>query len=35
MSVIDKVLVAVTPPVSEEKRAEATRTARAAAEPGD
>ena len=35
MSVIDKVLAAVTPPVSEEKRAEATRTARAAAQPGD
>lgn len=35
MSVIDKVLAAVTPPVSEEKRAEATRAARAAAEPGD
>ena len=35
MSVIDKVLAAVTPPVSEEKRAEATAKARAAAEPGD
>jgi hemerythrin superfamily protein len=35
MSVIDKVLAAVTPPVSEEKRAEATRKARAAAGPGD
>lgn len=35
MSVIDKVLAAVTPPVSEEKRAEATSKARAAADPGD
>ena len=31
MSVIDKVLAAVTPPVSEEKRAEATANARAVA----
>lgn len=35
MSVIDKVLGAVTPPVSEEKRAEATANARAAAGAGD
>lgn len=35
MSVIDKVLGAVTPPVSEEKRAEATAKARAAADSGD
>lgn len=35
MSVIDKVLGAVTPPVSEEKRAEATAKARAAADNGD
>ena len=35
MSVIDKVLGAVTPPVSEEKRAEATAEARARATPGD
>ena len=35
LSVIDKVLGAVTPPVSEEKRAEATQKARAAAGNGD
>jgi len=35
MSIVDKVLAAVTPPESEEARAEATRKARAAAEPGD
>jgi len=35
MSVIDKVLAAVTPPVSEEKRAEATANARAVARKGD
>lgn len=35
MSIVDKVLAAVTPPESEEKRAEATAKARAAAEPGD
>jgi hemerythrin superfamily protein len=35
MSVIDKVLGAVTPPVSDEKMAEATEKARAAASPGD
>ena len=35
MSVIDKVLGAITPPVSEEKRAEATQKARDAADTGD
>ena len=35
MSVIDKMLAAVTPQPSEEKRAEATARARAAAAPGD
>jgi hypothetical protein len=35
MSIIDKALAAVTPPESEEKRAEATRKARAAAGSGD
>jgi hypothetical protein len=35
MSVIDKVIAAVTPPVSDEKRAEARAKARAAAAPGD
>ena len=35
MSVIDKALAAVTPQPSDEKRAEATAAARAAAEPGD
>lgn len=35
MSIIDKAIAAVTPPVSDEKRAEAHAKARAAAEPGD
>ena len=35
LSVIDKILGAVTPPVSEEKRAEATANARAVADSGD
>ena len=35
MSVIDKVLGAMTPPVSDEKRAEATAKAQAEATPGD
>jgi hypothetical protein len=35
MSIIDKVLGAVTPPEKEEDRSEATAKARAAAEPGD
>ena len=35
MSVIDKVVAAVTPPESDEARAEATRKAQAAAKPGD
>ena len=35
MSIVDKVLGAITPPVSEEKRAEATAKARAAADTGD
>ena len=35
MSLIDKAIAAVTPPVSDEKRAEARAKARAAAEPGD
>lgn len=35
MSIVDKVLGAVTPPESDEKRAEATAKARAAATPGD
>lgn len=35
MSIIDKVIGAVTPPESDEKRAEATAKARAAAQPGD
>ena len=35
MSILDKAIAAVTPPVSEEKRAEAHTKARAAAEPGD
>jgi hypothetical protein len=35
MSLIDKAIAAVTPPVSEEKRAEAHAKARAAADPGD
>jgi len=35
MSILDKAIAAVTPPVSDEKRAEARERARAAAEPGD
>lgn len=35
MSLLDKAISAVTPPVSEEKRAEARTKAREAAEPGD
>ncbi len=35
MSIVDKMLGAVTPPESDEKRAEATAKARAAARPGD
>lgn len=35
MSIIDKAIAAVTPPVSDEKRREAHSEARAAAEPGD
>jgi hypothetical protein len=35
MSIVDKALAAVTPPESEEARAEATRKARAAAHAGD
>jgi hypothetical protein len=35
MSAIDKVVAAITPPESAEKRAEARAAARAAAEPGD
>jgi hypothetical protein len=35
MTIIDKAIAAVTPPVSEEKRAEARAKARAAAAPGD
>ncbi|WP_374471320.1 hemerythrin domain-containing protein [Phenylobacterium sp.] len=35
MSIIDKALGAITPPESDEKRAEATRKAREAAMPGD
>lgn len=35
MSIVDKVLGAITPPEKEEDRAEATAKARAAAEPGD
>ena len=35
LSVIDKILGAVTPPVSEEKRSEATANARAVADSGD
>jgi hypothetical protein len=35
MSILDKAIAAVTPPVSEEKRAEAHAKARACAEPGD
>jgi hypothetical protein len=35
MSIIDKAIAALTPPVSDEKRREARAKARAAAEPGD
>lgn len=35
MSVLDKIVAAVTPPHSEEERAEARRQARACAQPGD
>jgi hemerythrin superfamily protein len=35
MSIVDKAIAAVTPPESEEDRIEATRKARAAAQPGD
>jgi hypothetical protein len=35
MSILDKAIAAVTPPVSDEKRADAHAKARAAAEPGD
>ena len=35
MSILDKAIAAVTPPVSDEKRAEAHAKARAVAEPGD
>jgi len=35
MSIIDKAIAAVTPPVSDEKRQEARAKARAAAQPGD
>ena len=35
MSIIDKAIAAITPPVSDEKRAEAHAKARASAEPGD
>ena len=35
MSIVDKAIAAITPPVSDEKRAEAHAQARAAAEPGD
>jgi hypothetical protein len=35
MSILDKAIAAVTPPVSDEQRAEAHAKARAAAEPGD
>jgi hypothetical protein len=35
MSIIDKAIAAITPPVSDEKRAEAHAKARTAAEPGD
>jgi hemerythrin superfamily protein len=35
MSLLDKAIAAVTPPVSNEKRAEARAKARSAAEPGD
>jgi len=35
MSIIDKAIAAITPPVSDEKRQEARAKARAAAQPGD
>ncbi len=35
MSIVDKAIAAITPPVSDEKRAEARAKARAAASPGD
>jgi hypothetical protein len=35
MSILDKAIAAITPPVSDEKRAKAHAKARAAAEPGD
>lgn len=35
MSILDKAIAAITPPVSEEKRREAHAKARAAAQPGD
>jgi hypothetical protein len=35
MSILDKAIAAITPPVSEEKRREAHAKARSAAEPGD
>jgi hypothetical protein len=35
MSILDKAIAAVTPPVSDEKRAKAHQTARAASTPGD
>ena len=35
MSILDKAIAAITPPVSDEKRAEAHSQARALAEPGD
>ena len=35
MSIVDKALAMVTPPVSEEKRSEATRNARSASRTGD
>ena len=35
MSILDKAIAAITPPVSEEKRREAHAAARACAEPGD
>ena len=35
MSIIDKAIAAITPPVSQEKRREARANARAAADPGD
>jgi hypothetical protein len=35
MSILDKAIAAITPPESDEKRAEATQKARAIAKPGD